>query len=252
MAGRQLHRLGALRVAKAVDPGHYADGGGLFMQIAGSGARIVGVSLHARQARNDDVHPTNTLGKTTQAFRAREAYQDPIASYAPSASRDAFAGISRGVRGVAHAPRLGARTGCSAPVGRALSFYRRSPQTRAMRRDPGGQRTRDQRRARTRQGQRRMASRSADGRARRRADCMARRSAARCAARRVRRCSSSARRWSRWGGRWSATTAIRTAAAGRSVSVACAISGRLSCGMERPSMPSSTRRVPPLGCIASW
>ncbi|WP_322041221.1 tyrosine-type recombinase/integrase [Burkholderia diffusa] len=39
MAGRQLHRLSALRVAKAVDPGHYADGGGLFMQIAGSGAR---------------------------------------------------------------------------------------------------------------------------------------------------------------------------------------------------------------------
>ncbi|HDR9868711.1 TPA: site-specific integrase [Burkholderia cenocepacia] len=39
MAGRQLHRLSALRVAKAVNPGHYSDGGGLYMQIADSGAR---------------------------------------------------------------------------------------------------------------------------------------------------------------------------------------------------------------------
>ncbi|MBO2986437.1 tyrosine-type recombinase/integrase [Burkholderia pseudomallei] len=39
MAGRQLHRLSALRVAKEVTPGHYADGGGLYMQIANSGAR---------------------------------------------------------------------------------------------------------------------------------------------------------------------------------------------------------------------
>ncbi|MFM0172606.1 tyrosine-type recombinase/integrase [Paraburkholderia sediminicola] len=39
MAGRQLHRLGALRIAKKVAPGHYADGGGLYLQIADSGAR---------------------------------------------------------------------------------------------------------------------------------------------------------------------------------------------------------------------
>ncbi|MFP3614430.1 integrase arm-type DNA-binding domain-containing protein [Paraburkholderia sp. SIMBA_050] len=39
MAGRQLHRLSALRVAKEVAPGHYADGGGLYLQIADSGAR---------------------------------------------------------------------------------------------------------------------------------------------------------------------------------------------------------------------
>ena len=39
MTGRQLHRLSALRVAKEVTPGHYADGGGLYMQIANSGAR---------------------------------------------------------------------------------------------------------------------------------------------------------------------------------------------------------------------
>ncbi|MGF6701984.1 hypothetical protein OKW38_006661 [Paraburkholderia sp. MM5496-R1] len=39
MSGRQLHRLSALRIAKEVAPGHYADGGGLYMQIADSGAR---------------------------------------------------------------------------------------------------------------------------------------------------------------------------------------------------------------------
>jgi hypothetical protein len=39
VAGRQLHRLSALRVAKEVVPDHYADGGGLYMQIADSGAR---------------------------------------------------------------------------------------------------------------------------------------------------------------------------------------------------------------------
>ncbi|MDB5781087.1 integrase arm-type DNA-binding domain-containing protein [Caballeronia mineralivorans] len=39
MSGRQLHRLSALRVAKEVAPGHYTDGGGLYLQIADSGAR---------------------------------------------------------------------------------------------------------------------------------------------------------------------------------------------------------------------
>jgi integrase len=39
MSGRQLHRLSALRIAKEMVPGHYADGGGLYMQIADSGAR---------------------------------------------------------------------------------------------------------------------------------------------------------------------------------------------------------------------
>ncbi|WP_429582912.1 Arm DNA-binding domain-containing protein [Paraburkholderia youngii] len=36
---RQLHRLSALRIAKLVDPGYYADGGGLYFQISGSGSR---------------------------------------------------------------------------------------------------------------------------------------------------------------------------------------------------------------------
>ena len=75
-----------------------------------------------------------------QVFRAREAGQNPIASDATSVSRKVGVGVSRGVRGVARAPRLGARTRCSAPAGRALSLYRRSPQARATRRDPGGQR----------------------------------------------------------------------------------------------------------------
>ncbi|CAB3810595.1 hypothetical protein LMG27177_07320 [Paraburkholderia fynbosensis] len=39
MAGRQLQRLSALRVAKEVTSGHYSDGGDLYMQIADSGAR---------------------------------------------------------------------------------------------------------------------------------------------------------------------------------------------------------------------
>ncbi|HEX7910202.1 MAG TPA: Arm DNA-binding domain-containing protein [Paraburkholderia sp.] len=36
---RHLHRLSALRIAKLVDPGYYADGGGLYFQISGSGSR---------------------------------------------------------------------------------------------------------------------------------------------------------------------------------------------------------------------
>lgn len=34
-----MHRLSALRIAKEVTPGHYADGGGRCMQIADSGTR---------------------------------------------------------------------------------------------------------------------------------------------------------------------------------------------------------------------
>ncbi len=36
---RKLHRLSALQVAREVDPGYYADGGGLHLQIALSGSR---------------------------------------------------------------------------------------------------------------------------------------------------------------------------------------------------------------------
>jgi len=36
---RQLHRLTAMKVAKEVEPGYYADGGGLYLQISASGSR---------------------------------------------------------------------------------------------------------------------------------------------------------------------------------------------------------------------
>lgn len=36
---RQLHRLNALRVAKLLEPGYHADGGGLYLQISTSGSR---------------------------------------------------------------------------------------------------------------------------------------------------------------------------------------------------------------------
>ncbi|WP_246792004.1 Arm DNA-binding domain-containing protein [Burkholderia perseverans] len=36
---RQLHRLTAMGIAKLVDPGYYADGGGLYLQITLSGSR---------------------------------------------------------------------------------------------------------------------------------------------------------------------------------------------------------------------
>jgi hypothetical protein len=39
MAGRQLHRLNALRISKGIAPGYYADGGGLYLQISTSGSR---------------------------------------------------------------------------------------------------------------------------------------------------------------------------------------------------------------------
>ena len=39
MAGRQLHRVSALLVAKEVVPRYYADGGGRYMQIAESDSR---------------------------------------------------------------------------------------------------------------------------------------------------------------------------------------------------------------------
>ncbi|MGG2041161.1 tyrosine-type recombinase/integrase [Burkholderia gladioli] len=39
MASRQLNRLTALGISKLVDPGYYADGGGLYLQISGSGSR---------------------------------------------------------------------------------------------------------------------------------------------------------------------------------------------------------------------
>ncbi|KGU90714.1 tyrosine-type recombinase/integrase [Burkholderia pseudomallei] len=39
MASRQMNRLTALGIGKLVDPGYYADGGGLYLQISASGSR---------------------------------------------------------------------------------------------------------------------------------------------------------------------------------------------------------------------
>ncbi|KVW76196.1 tyrosine-type recombinase/integrase [Burkholderia ubonensis] len=82
MAGRQLHRLSALRVAKAVDPGHYADGGGLFMQIAGSGARswVFRFTLD-RRVREMGLGPLSrvSLGEARKlATKYREMVRDQI------------------------------------------------------------------------------------------------------------------------------------------------------------------------------
>ncbi|WP_244114816.1 integrase arm-type DNA-binding domain-containing protein [Burkholderia cepacia] len=82
MAGRQLHRLSALRVAKAVDPGHYADGGGLFMQIAGSGARswVFRFTLD-RRVREMGLGPLSrvSLGEARKlATRYREMVGDQV------------------------------------------------------------------------------------------------------------------------------------------------------------------------------
>ena len=82
MAGRQLHRLSALRVAKAVDPGHYADGGGLFMQIAGSGARswVFRFTLD-RRVREMGLGPLSrvSLGEARKlATQYREMVRDQI------------------------------------------------------------------------------------------------------------------------------------------------------------------------------
>ncbi|MCS6476440.1 Arm DNA-binding domain-containing protein [Burkholderia thailandensis] len=39
MASRQMNRLTALGISRLVDPGYYADGGGLYLQISASGSR---------------------------------------------------------------------------------------------------------------------------------------------------------------------------------------------------------------------
>jgi integrase len=82
MAGRQLHRLSALRVAKEVAPGHYADGGGLYLQIADSGARswVFRFKLNGR-VREMGLGPVSrvSLGEARKlAARYREMVRDQI------------------------------------------------------------------------------------------------------------------------------------------------------------------------------
>ena len=78
MAGRQLHRLSALRVAKEVTPGHYADGGGLYMQIADSGARswVFRFKLNGRM-REMGLGPLSRVS-LGEARKLAAAYRDMV------------------------------------------------------------------------------------------------------------------------------------------------------------------------------
>ncbi len=78
MSGRQLHRLSALRVAKEVTPGHYADGGGLYMQIADSGARswVFRFRLNGR-AREMGLGPVSRVS-LGEARKLASTYRDMV------------------------------------------------------------------------------------------------------------------------------------------------------------------------------
>lgn len=79
---RQLHRLSALRIAKLVDPGYYADGGGLYFQISGSGSRswIYQFKLFGR-SREMGLGPMTTVSLAearAEAARCRALVKDKI------------------------------------------------------------------------------------------------------------------------------------------------------------------------------
>jgi integrase len=85
MAPRSTNRLTALRVSKATNPGMYADGGGLYLQVTGVGARswIYRFSLAGR-SREMGLGPLSLLGlqearaKALEARRMRHEGIDPI------------------------------------------------------------------------------------------------------------------------------------------------------------------------------
>ncbi|MWA31165.1 tyrosine-type recombinase/integrase [Burkholderia pseudomallei] len=91
MAGsRQLHRLTALRVSKALEPGYYSDGGGLQLQITTSGSRswIFRYTLRGR-SREMGLGPLSTVSLAAaraKAARCRELLKDKID---PIEARDA-------------------------------------------------------------------------------------------------------------------------------------------------------------------
>lgn len=95
MAGRQLHRLSALRVAKEVTPGHYADGGGLYMQIEDSGARSWAFRFNV----------TNT-DPLLQQFRDRLASVFMKPSLSPASRRGQEQGHGPGQDTLAERPHL--------------------------------------------------------------------------------------------------------------------------------------------------
>ncbi|MGF6924478.1 tyrosine-type recombinase/integrase [Paraburkholderia sp. 40] len=79
---RQLHRLSALRIAKLVDPGYYADGGGLYFQISSSGARswVYQFKLFGR-SREMGLGPALTVSLAearSEAARCRALAKDKI------------------------------------------------------------------------------------------------------------------------------------------------------------------------------
>ncbi|MCP2089938.1 UNVERIFIED_ORG: integrase [Paraburkholderia sediminicola] len=78
MSGRQLHRLSALRIAKEVAPGHYADGGGLYMQIADSGARswVFRFKLNGR-VREMGIGPVSRVS-LAEARKLATGYRDMV------------------------------------------------------------------------------------------------------------------------------------------------------------------------------
>lgn len=85
MASRSTNRLTALKVGKATEPGMYADGGGLYLQVTNAGARswIYRFSLAGR-AREMGLGPLALLGlqearaKALEARRLRHEGVDPI------------------------------------------------------------------------------------------------------------------------------------------------------------------------------
>ncbi|WP_154731558.1 tyrosine-type recombinase/integrase, partial [Burkholderia pseudomallei] len=91
MAGsRQLHRLTALRVSKALEPGYYSDGGGLQLQITTSGSRswIFRYTLRGRSREMGlgALSSVSLAAARAKAARCRELLKDKID---PIEARDA-------------------------------------------------------------------------------------------------------------------------------------------------------------------
>jgi integrase len=111
MAARQLHKLTAMRVAKETEPGYYADGGGLYLQISNSGARswifmytlfgrrremglgpLSQVSLaaarkEAAECRDLLRHKADPIEARKGAVRQRLADEAPIVTFREAATR---------------------------------------------------------------------------------------------------------------------------------------------------------------------
>src|ERR1700730_12737311 len=84
MAARTTGRLTALKVKKAKRPGMYCDGGGLYLQVTGSGASWIYRYMLAGRAREVGLGPLKLFGlsearaKALDARRLRHEGIDPI------------------------------------------------------------------------------------------------------------------------------------------------------------------------------